>query len=216
MPLVTETVELVLVRHGETDWNVEKRCQGSMDKSRLTPTGIEQATALAHALKALSAQALISSGQARSIQTADIIAEVVNLPVKVDPRLGELAQGVWEGMLFPEIESQFGLLYKQFMSDPLQAVPPGGESIRDLADRITRAAAEIAGQYTGQRVIVVSHEIPVAALRCLDAGQPLSALWKYAPANGEIVRLAWPADRPDRFAMLWRWISYPWRLVHGS
>lgn len=216
MSLDMDSVELILVRHGETDWNVEKRCQGALDVSRLTARGLEQAAEMAQALSGVAAQALYSSGQTRSIQTAEIIAQAVHLPVKVDSRLGEMAQGAWEGMLFPDIERQYGALYQQFQVDPVLALPPGGESMNDLARRVTRAVTGIARQYRGQRVIVVSHEIPLAALRCIDAGQPLSSLWKYAPANGEIIHMAWPTDQPDWFVLLWRWLSYPWRLVRGN
>ena len=215
MSSVTDSVDLILVRHGETDWNVEKRCQGSRDESRLTAKGIKQATELGRALEKSPAQALISSHQARSVQTANIIAETLNLTVSVDPRLGEMAQGAWEGLLFPDIERQYGPVYEQFLANPLLAVPPGGESIQALARRVTRVAAEIAGQYAGQTVIVVSHEIPLAALRCIDADQPLSELWKYAPANGEIVHLSWTTDHMDWFAAFWRWLSQPWRLANG-
>src|SRR5258705_6005861 len=118
MSSVSDSADLILVRHGETNWKVEKRCQGSRDESRLTAKGIEQATELARALEKSAAQALISSGQARSVQTATIIAERLKLPVMVDPRLGEMAQGAWEGLLFPDIERQDGAIYKQVIAHP--------------------------------------------------------------------------------------------------
>jgi broad specificity phosphatase PhoE len=203
-------VELALIRHGQTDWNLERRCQGQLDAARLTADGIAQASEMAANLARMSIAALYSSSQTRSIQSAEVIAEALNLPVQTDPRLGEMDQGEWQGMIYPDIERRYAELYRQFMANPLRATPPGGESIRALSRRVNSAIDEIAERHAGQRVAIVSHEIPMAALRCWAARQELSALWQYAPANGEIIRLAWPVERLGWLAMLKEWLHFRW------
>jgi broad specificity phosphatase PhoE len=202
--------ELVLIRHGQSDWNIARRCQGTLDESRLTPDGLAQARELARGLSRSSIAAIYSSSQVRSVQTAEAIAEALNLSVQIEPRLAEMHQGVWQGMVYPDIEKQYGDLYRQFMTNPLAVTPPGGETIQALARRASLAVDDIAERHPGQHVLVVSHEIPLAALRCLAARQSLSALWEYGPANGEIVRLEWPIDRPGWRETLWQWLDFRW------
>ena len=202
--------ELVLIRHGQSDWNIARRCQGTLDESRLTPEGLGQARELARNLSRSPIDAVYSSSQARSVQTAETIAQALDLTVQIEPRLAEMYQGAWQGMIYPDIEKQYGDLYHRFMTDPLSATPPGGETIQALAKRTCQAVDDIAARHPGQRVLVVSHEIPLAALRCLAARQSLSAMWEYGPANGEIVPLEWPIDRPGWWEMLWQWLDFRW------
>jgi broad specificity phosphatase PhoE len=159
----------------------------------------------------MACAALFSSGQTRSIQTADIVAEALNLRVQVDPRLSEMDQGEWQGMTFPDIEARYGSLYGRFIENPLKVTPPGGESTQGLARRVSRAADDIARQYPGQRVAIISHELPLAALRCLADRQSLGALWQYAPPNGEVITLGWPVERISWLAMFTDWVQHGWR-----
>jgi broad specificity phosphatase PhoE len=200
----------VLIRHGQSDWNIARRCQGTLDESRLTPDGLSQAAELARSLARTSISAIYSSSQQRSVQTAEVIAQALNLAVQVEPRLGEMYQGAWQGMLYPDIERQYGEVFQRFMTDPLDATPPGGETTQAMARRASAAVDDIAERHPGQRVLIVSHEIPLAALRCLAARQSLSALWDYGPANGEIVHLEWPIDRPGWLDILWQWLHFRW------
>ena len=202
--------ELVLIRHGQSNWNTIRRCQGTLDESRLTEQGLAQAAEVARSLARSPFSAIYSSSQMRSIQTAEVIAEGRGLAVQIDARLSEMSQGLWEGMFYPDIEAQYGELYARFMKNPLDATPPGGETIQALARRTMSAVDDIAERYAGQPVLIVSHEIPLAAIRCLAARQSLSALWEYGPANGEIVRLEWPADRPGWRETLWSWMTFRW------
>jgi probable phosphoglycerate mutase len=113
-------------------------------------------------------------------------------------------------MLYPDIESQYGELYGRFMKNPVGNVPPSGESIETLAKRVIKAIDEIAVRHPGQKVVIVSHEIPLAAIRCHAEQKDLSHLWQYGPANVEIVRLDWPSERPGWREILWSWMTLRW------
>lgn len=93
---------LILVRHGETDWNVEGRYQGHSDVP-LNARGRAQAARLAEALRGSDIRAIYSSDLARARETAEALAHATRLAVQHDPRLREIDQGDWEGMLFLEI-----------------------------------------------------------------------------------------------------------------
>ncbi len=210
-------VEILLIRHGQSDWNGEGRCQGQLDFSHLTPEGEEQARALARDLpRTPPISAVYTSSQRRAIQTAEIVAEALSAPLHADHRLREMGQGLWEGMTYNDILLRYGQLYQQFMDNPLAATPPGGESIEQVARRVSAAADDIAGQHPGQRVVMVSHELPIAALRCRAARQPLSALWSVAPGNGQSLALEWPPDRLGWMGLLRQWYEYWWAFAGRS
>ncbi len=188
--------ELVLVRHGRTAWNDEGRYQGQ-DGPGLNAQGRAQAAATARALaQGPPAAALYSSDLPRALETAHIIGGVLGLPVQADPRLRELHQGAWQGMLYPDIQARYGQELQRFRADPWRYGPPGGETLAHLLERLAAALDDIATRHPHARVIVVTHKLPIAALRCLEAGRPLSAVWDAIPQNAEAVVFPWPLRQP--------------------
>ena len=113
---------IILLRHGQTDYNVDGRMQGHLD-SHLTPTGHDQAAAAAPVLAALEPDRLISSDLRRAVDTAELVGAACGLPVKYDPRLRETHLGLWQGHTVAEIDGEFPGAIATWRSDPGWAPP---------------------------------------------------------------------------------------------
>ncbi|MCS6827860.1 MAG: histidine phosphatase family protein [Caldilinea sp.] len=182
--------EFWLVRHGQTDWNLQGRYQGQADPP-LNETGVQQAQAVAEALTGRCYAALYSSDLERARVTAGIIARRLGLEVIVDPRLREVNQGAWEGLLVTEIQERYPLEWEARQRDRLHFRAPGGESIEDVAARIWTAMDDIARCHPHKAVIVVSHGLALATMLCRVQDIPLAQARELIPNNAEIVRLEW-------------------------
>lgn len=138
---------LYLVRHGETDWNRERRIQGSTDIP-LNDTGRDQAAATARLLARRSWDAIYSSPLSRAFETGAIIAAELGMPgpIAVDS-LVERAYGEAEGLSDPELSTRF----------PADAPVPGRESREEVVARVFPALMELAERHSGEAILVVSH-----------------------------------------------------------
>lgn len=186
-------VELWLVRHGQTDWNLAVRYQGQTDIP-LNQEGIAQAKAIAEHLKVRKYNALYSSDLIRARKTADIIAEKVNLPVITDRRLREISQGSLEGMKPSEVPAKYPELIAWAKTDYQNWHAPGGESVRQVAERMAAVANDIARKHPGGKVLVVSHGFALATLIVQAAKLPLEESYAWIPENAEPFKLAWQGD----------------------
>lgn len=146
---------VLLIRHGETDYNRERRLQGMMGVP-LNDTGREQARALAAHLRELSLEAVYTSPVSRASETAAIVASALDLPLHEDDRLREIAFGAFEGMTFAEVQRSYPEAARHWESGYLSYRAPGGESREDVSRRMRGAWDEIISG-GGKRVAVVSH-----------------------------------------------------------
>ncbi len=153
---------IILARHGETDWNLERRWQGHSDRA-LNETGRAQAEELAERLAGEPIAAVYSSDLVRAHETARIVAARKDLDVIVDPDLREIDIGVWSGLTMEEIEARFPDDV-QHWRDTGVALNRGGETSDQLHERVLRAAHRIAAAHPREQVLVVSHG---GALRAL-------------------------------------------------
>jgi probable phosphoglycerate mutase len=146
----TDVVTLVVWRHGQTDFNLERRFQGQTDVP-LNETGREQAARAAGYLAALRPSAIFSSDLQRASATADALASLTGLPVQLDKDLRERSGGCWEGLTDTEIR-------ERFPAERVTWAPPDGEASAAVADRasaaLERAADSLAG---GSLAVVVGH-----------------------------------------------------------
>lgn len=188
--------QFCLIRHGQTDWNLEGRYQGQSDVS-LNATGLAQARALAQRLAGEHFDALYSSDLARARETAQAIAELQKLPVHFDVRLREINQGEWEGVLVETIRAHYTELWQQRKEDPARLRAPGGETVGEVMARVTAATTEIATQYPNGRVLLVSHGLALATLLCQVRGVPVGLAYEQIPANAEPVWITWPPALPS-------------------
>ncbi|HEX4056996.1 MAG TPA: histidine phosphatase family protein [Galbitalea sp.] len=163
---------LYLVRHGETDWNAERRIQGSTDIP-LNRMGKEQAAATGRLLARRSWDGAFSSPLSRALETATIIANAVGLvEVGTMDAIVERNYGEAEGLDWQEIDRLF----------PGDAEVPGRESHQDVADRVVPALLELAASRRGQSLIVVTHGGVIRSV--LNAVQP--DRWHGSITNGSI------------------------------
>ncbi len=142
-----EAIKLVLWRHGQTVYNLERRFQGQTDVP-LNDLGRRQAAEAAPYLASLRPSAIISSDLSRAMETADALARLTGLPVQTDKDLRERFGGAWEGLTESEIMTRFPVERASWS-------PPDGESARAVADRASAALERVADSLPGGALAVV-------------------------------------------------------------
>jgi alpha-ribazole phosphatase len=174
--------ELILIRHGETDWNIEGRYQGQSD-TPLNQTGIQQARDMAHRLRQAHFDAIFSSDLLRARQTAEILSEISGVPLRVDPRLREIHQGEWEGMLFSDIRARYAQAFEERLRNPLEVAPPGGETVGQVRQRVLDAIQEIVEQFPHGSIAIVSHGLSLAIIKVHFHNLDIATVWDHIPNN---------------------------------
>ena len=156
---------LILVRHGETDWNAEQRWQGHSN-TELNDAGREQARLLAEGLNGVDA--LYSSDLARARETAEILAATLGLEVRYDERLRERSFGSWEGLTMAEIETTFPDEARRWRAGG--AGPDDAETFEGFAARVGSFIDEVGPQHEGETVLAVSHGGTIRVVHALASG----------------------------------------------
>lgn len=180
-------VTIHLVRHGETDWNVERRLQGWTDIP-LNATGLRQAHAAALMLAGRDIGAVISSDLSRARDTAELIAVEAGVEVVTDPALRERNYGVAEGQLNSELEMQFEGGLGERWADPDFSFA-GGETRRDVYLRLGAFLTELLASPLPQETVLVSHGGALHVARGFLEGFPVERLPGWRFDNGEVVTL---------------------------
>ena len=167
-------MQIVLVRHGATDWNLEHRCQGSSDRE-LSAVGVRQAEEIAALLSGESLTAIYASDLKRARRTAEVIGQPHNLPVRIEESIRELDHGELEGLTFNEIKRNFGEFLTRWRSEPAELQVPGGERLTDVAERAWTGLQQIAERHTeDDNIVVVSHNFPIVGIVCRITGTHLN------------------------------------------
>ncbi|TKB23826.1 histidine phosphatase family protein [Desulfopila sp. IMCC35006] len=146
-----------LLRHGQTEWNILKRIQGSAD-SPLSAQGKEQTDAWADTLKGYDWDRIIASDLGRVRATVDILNRKLCLPVRFDPRLREQHWGDWEGLTIPFIQQNFKEELARRIAMGWDFAAPGGETRRAVKDRVLTTLLESAQKWPGQKILIVCHQ----------------------------------------------------------
>lgn len=146
----------IVVRHGQTHWNVAAIIQGQGD-SNLTDEGIAQAEAIGERLAVEPSDAIISSDLGRAHETAKRIAAKNGKPIVLDRRLRERAFGVGEGMSYEEVDRAWPGAFARTRDVDPDFMIPGGESRRQFHDRVRGAFEDLAQEHAGKTVILVTH-----------------------------------------------------------
>ncbi|OLT20394.1 histidine phosphatase [Pseudonocardia sp. CNS-139] len=198
---------LVLLRHGQTDYNVAGRMQGHID-SVLTETGVAQAAQVAPAIARLAPDRLISSDLSRAADTADAVAAACGQAVKLDARLRETHLGDWQGQTVEEIETGYPGAIAHWRSDPAWA-PPGGESRIDVVRRSLPVVEELDEEYSAEdaadvTAVLIAHGGLIAGLVCGLLALPTSA-W---PSIGGLGNCRWAALGRRSDHPRWRLTGY--------
>jgi broad specificity phosphatase PhoE len=185
---------LILVRHGETQWNVERRVQGQFD-APLTVRGRAQARRTAERLAALSVRAVYSSDSGRARETAELIAAPHELTVALRPALRERSYGVLEGKTMEEAAGDDTGWLEAWRADRLRLAPPEGETQPELARRVMSALHEIAAAHAGERVVVSTHGGPIKSAVFDILQVPVSSWDRTWIPNGSITVLVGNPER---------------------
>lgn len=146
---------LILMRHGETDWNAQARLQGHRDIA-LNEVGQRQAAAAAPSVAALAPELILSSDLSRARATAAPIADLTGLPVDIDVRLRETSMGRWEGLTREDVTAGWPGEWERWRTTSAHNAPPGGESRWQVAERAAEVVAEVDSS-DAQRALLVVH-----------------------------------------------------------
>jgi broad specificity phosphatase PhoE len=168
--------EVILVRHGETEWNVAEIFRGRLD-IELNETGIRQAGLLGEYLRQADVDAVYSSPLRRARRTAEIVASHHNITVTVAPGLTDLDFGQWQGLSHREVADNYRELYALWHGHPEQVRMPAGESLGQARARALEVVNEAIARYE-RRVILVSHRVVNKVLICALLGLDNSHFWQ--------------------------------------
>ena len=167
-------VKVILVRHGETDWNRARRIQGGNSDTQLNQRGRQQVESLALRLKQEKIQAIYSSPLQRARDTARAIAGYHQLPVETELSLREIEVGELEGVSIAEMGKHLSqLLIVHGQGEELPKIP-GGESLTDLQQRVWRTIQRVVDRHNDGVLVVVSHYFSILTIICSVLNLPLS------------------------------------------
>lgn len=168
---------LYCIRHGETDWNVEKRFQGQRDIP-LNKQGKRQAEAVAAWITRQSRdfKAIYTSDLSRCVQTAEVVNDTLNLDIVQDKLLREIACGDWEGLSSIEIEEKYPGMLERWRNDTSIAMP-NGESVASVQKRMIQWFTETVPQHIGEDIVMISHGAALTSLFAYVDETPLVQAW---------------------------------------
>ena len=174
MPHVAKpvTTRICFIRHGETDWNVERRIQGHTDIP-LNKTGRAQALAMAFNAAHHHFHAIYSSDLLRATETAQVLAQREDQAVKPYPQLRERHYGVFQGITAAEGAERYPQAYAHYVARDLDYDFENGESLRGLADRVGEGVDWLLQHHSGQTLAVVSHSGVLDVIYRRATGRPL-------------------------------------------
>ncbi len=186
--------KLILLRHGETQHTADKKFSGpgGPEDPPLIEAGVEQVRRAARALSEMGGvDVLLSSPLRRTLETAEVVAASLGLPVEVEEGFQECDFGAWDGHTLPEVETDWPDEIAAWLGSRTVR-PPGGESVTDVQKRVEAALASTLERYRGKTIVVASHVTPIKLCvryclqgpweithRMLLAPGSLTTLWFY-------------------------------------
>ncbi|VGO15996.1 Phosphoserine phosphatase 1 [Pontiella desulfatans] len=163
---------LYLIRHGQTQWNAERRMQGRSD-SPLTEKGIRMAERLADGFPPVDA--VYASPQGRARRTAEIIFG--NREIQTDDRLREIDLGEWEGRLQAELDIDDAEQHSNFWKSPHRFAPQTGETFECVHRRAAACLHDLAARHDGESIALVSHTTVIRSMLFSIEERPLADFW---------------------------------------
>ena len=188
-------MRLLFARHGETDWNIAKRVQGTTDVP-LNENGIRQAEILCRNLQKMNVKLfrIYSSYQSRALATARIVGKGFDVPVKVVPGLEEMNLGKFGGHTWREIETLYSQELKEWQSDKRYHMAPNGESYQMVLERLFAALDRIMDegkeeQALDKDVLIVSHGAVIMTLLALKDDIPFEQAYTIDVENARAIEI---------------------------
>ena len=191
---------LLLVRHGETEWNRQKRFQGQIDVP-LNDNGRSQSYQAAEFLKAIPIDHAVTSPMLRPKETAEIILQHhPDVALGFEDNLKEISHGLWEGKLEADIEHEFPGELERWQQTPETVQMPEGENLQQVWDRATTVWDAIVQTAMNQpqlgTTLVVAHDAVNKAILCYVLGLPPDRFWSFKQGNGAVSVIDYAADQP--------------------
>ena len=191
---------LILIRHGETDHTTEKRFSGGLASTNpgLNDTGREQVRATAEWLAPVADEidVLISSPVRRTVESAEILAEVFgNRTVELEDGFAEMEFGAWDGLTFMEVAEKHKDDLEEWLGS-LDVAPGGGESFRIVEQRVLDALDRVLTTHSGKTVAIVSHVTPIKTLVAHALEAPLLSVYRMELSPASVTVLSWFGGGP--------------------
>ena len=176
--------EIILARHGETVWNIEKIYRGRSDVV-LDELGIKQAERLGEYLSNYVLEAIYSSPLKRALDTANIIARYQKIDVQIAEGLVDFDYGDWQRLPEREVKSLYPVLLNEWHNNPHKVRVPGGESLEDVRKRAVDVINDVLSNHH-ESVVLVSHRVVNKVLICSLLGLDNSHFWNIKQDVGGI------------------------------
>ncbi len=180
---------LLLIRHGQTDYNLNKRYCG-FSNPPLNVFGISQAESLAKQLKSFDVTAVYSSDLLRAVQTAEIIFPKFQIKTVLDFR--EFNFGIFEGLNYDELIERHRGLYQDWIRDPSNVLIPNGEEFREFRKRVISALPFIISLNRNKTIALVTHSGPIRLILCEACGYGLERFWEVDHNNAAFTIIDYP------------------------
>lgn len=174
---------IYITRHGQTEWNVEKRMQGQKD-SALTENGLMRAAVLGAYLRDMGVSTIISSPLPRALRTSNIISKEAKIPnIVADDRLMEINMGAFEGLTFSKAKEIYPEEMRLFMERPSEFRAPDGESVNEVVKRVMPLLTSVVdGSFEGvgseENVLLVTHAVALRSLMAQMERVDIDLYWK--------------------------------------
>ncbi|EKX99185.1 histidine phosphatase family protein [Selenomonas sp. oral taxon 138] len=185
--------EIIIIRHGETEWNKTGRFQGHSDVP-LSAEGRAQAAALGKNLVVDHVDAIYASDLTRAMETAAPLAQRFGLEVISDPLLRELNFGSWEGRNFNDVNAENPDAMKTFYNDPERVNIPDSEPFPEFQRRVAGRVREIVAQERGKRIVIVSHGASIRILFADILSMPIRSIWHVSQLNTAVNKIRFEDD----------------------
>jgi broad specificity phosphatase PhoE len=167
---------IILIRHGETDWNREQVFRGRIDVA-LNEVGLTQARAVQESLKDTEIDGIYSSPLSRAFETATIVGENRNVEVRGEEGLIDIDFGAWQGLSHQKVKEEYKDLYETWLAQPDLVTFPDGESLKEVRIRSMESLEEVIKNNPGKTLALVSHRVVLKVLLCTILGLELSRFW---------------------------------------
>lgn len=169
------STKIILIRHCESAGNTSGTFQGQTDWD-ISETGRKQLDLLALRCRGLHIDAIVSSPLLRAYRTAEAVNRCRGLEIQTDARLREIAGGAFENTPWSELPARFPEETRRWYEDPATFQAPGGESMKQVYDRVWAVLLELVGRYPGGTVCVTSHGCAIRNMLCHALGYPLARI----------------------------------------
>jgi broad specificity phosphatase PhoE len=185
--------EIILIRHGETDWNASETFRGRADVD-LNATGVRQAELLGKYLSAEKIDLVYASPLKRAVKTAEAIARFQNIKVNTVENLTDFDYGEWQGLTLEEVKERDDVLYQDWLDTTEQMRIPGGETLENVLNRAMPFVVGSVMRCREGKIALVSHRVVHKVIICALLGLDNAHFWDIKMNNGAITRFVYDGN----------------------